>query len=59
MTFSRSRRLLKAYEHCRVYYCGMGPAGKKPARLKVSAYKSKTVWPWKLWICLDVVEVKK
>lgn len=56
MTFSRSKRLIKAYEDCRGYYCGMGPAGVTPTRLRVQAYKHKG----KLWFMLDVVNgVKK
>lgn len=56
MTFSRSKRLLKAYEHCRGYYYGFGPTDKKPTRLRIIAWKS----PYKrIQILLEAVEVEK
>lgn len=58
MTFSRSKRLLKAYKHCRGYYYGTGPAGKEPTRLRVRTWKCPHT-PWRFAVLLFTVEVKK
>lgn len=58
MTFSRSKRLLKAYKHCRGYYSAIGPVGKEPTRLRVVVWKWPSA-PWKFVVDLFAVEVKK
>ena len=56
-TYSRSPRLLAAYQKCTGLYTGFGPVGVAPTRLKVTAFFSKKT-PGRLAMMLNVAAYK-
>lgn len=60
-TYSTSPRLIKAYRHCRGYYCGFGPVNTPPKRLRVTGFiyaKRKPKFA-KFYVMLQVANRRK